>query len=184
MSGVSRRTLLKGGVAGLSTVVLGPDFFWQCFGAEAARGRNYVSLFTGRVTQGTPTTCGLCPAGCGLLAFVDEGRLVGLAGNPEHPYNQGALCVFGSAALQMMYGPSRIRKPLRRLGNRGEDCWEEISWEEALGSRDEGTERPEGEGGTADRWSGGLCAESRGHTPCGPVPGLPSARPSGLDGRP
>jgi thiosulfate reductase/polysulfide reductase chain A len=133
MSGVSRRTLLKGGVAGLSTVVLGPDFFWQCLGSEAAQGRNYVSLFTGRVTRGTPTTCGVCPAGCGLLAFVDEGRLIGLAGNPEHPYNQGALCVFGSAALQLIDGPCRIRKPLRRLGKRGEDCWEEISWEEALG---------------------------------------------------
>ena len=133
MSPVSRRTLLKGGVAGLSSVVLGPDFFWQCLGAEAPRGRDYVSLYTGRVTHGTPTTCGLCPAGCGLLAFVDEGRLVGIAGNPEHPYNQGALCVFGSAALQMMYGPSRIRKPLRRLGNRGSGRWEEIPWEEALG---------------------------------------------------
>ncbi len=134
MSGVSRRTLLKGGVAGLSSVVLGPDFFWQCLGSEAVRGRNYVSLYTGRVTHGTPTTCGLCPAGCGLLAFVDEGRLVGLAGNPEHPYNQGALCVFGSAALQLIDGPSRIRKPLRRLGNRGEGRWEEISWKEALGT--------------------------------------------------
>lgn len=115
-------------------MVLGPDFFWQCLGSEAVRGRNYVSLFTGRVTQGTPTTCGLCPAGCGLLAFVDEGRLVGLAGNPEHPYNQGALCVFGSAALQLIDGPTRILKPLRRLGERGEGRWEEISWEEALGS--------------------------------------------------
>ncbi len=133
MSAVSRRTLLKGGVAGLSSVVLGPDFFWQCLGSEAARSRDYVSLYTGRVTQGTPTTCGLCPAGCGLLAFVDEGRLVGIAGNPEHPYNQGALCVFGSAALRLIDGPCRIRKPLRRLGDRGENCWEEISWEEALG---------------------------------------------------
>ncbi len=134
MSAVSRRTLLKGGVAGLSSVVLGPDFFWQCLASDAVRGRNHVSLYNGRVTHGTPTTCGLCPAGCGLLAFVDEGRLVGLAGNPEHPYNQGALCVFGSAALQLINGPSRIRKPLRRLGNRGQGRWDEISWEEALGT--------------------------------------------------
>lgn len=132
MSGVSRRTLLKGGVAGLSSVLLGPDFFWQCLGSEAALRRDFVSLYTGRVTRGTPTTCGLCPAGCGVLAFVDEGRLIGLAGNPEHPYNQGSLCVFGSAATHLIDGPCRIRKPLRRKGTRGEGRWEEVSWEEAL----------------------------------------------------
>jgi len=161
---VSRRTLLKGGIAGLSSVVLGPDFFWQCLGSEDVRGGNYVSLYTGRVTRGTPTTCGLCPAGCGLLAFVDEGRLVGIAGNPEHPYNKGALCVFGSAALRMMDGPSRIRKPLRRLGNRGEDCWEEISWEEALGTA---TKALSGTKVKAEPKAGGLviCVPGREATP-------------------
>ena len=67
-----------------------------------------------------------------MLAFVDEGTVVGVAGNPRHPYNRGALCVFGSAATRRTEGASRIRKPLRRLGARGEDRWEEISGEEAL----------------------------------------------------
>jgi anaerobic selenocysteine-containing dehydrogenase len=133
MAGVSRRTLLKGGVAGLSSVVLGPEFFWKCPAAEAAKGRAHVSLYSGRMIQGTPTTCGLCPAGCGMLAFVDEGRLVGLTGNPEHPYNRGALCVFGSSASQLVDGHGRIRKPLRRVGGRGEGRWEELSRKEALG---------------------------------------------------
>jgi anaerobic selenocysteine-containing dehydrogenase len=134
MSGISRRTILKGGLVGLSSIVLGPGPFREWFCLEAGEPRTYVSLFTGRVTQGIPTTCGLCPAGCGVLAFVDEGSLVGLAGNPEHPYNRGALCAFGSAAMQLISGPCRIRKPLRRVGKRGEGRWKEITWEEALGS--------------------------------------------------
>ncbi len=142
MSRLTRRTLLKGGVAGLSSVILGPDFFWRCLGSEAAPGRSHVSLYTGRLTRGIPTTCGLCGAGCGLLAFVDEGRLIGLAGNPNHPYNRGALCAFGSAALQRVQGPCRIRKPLRRVGGRGEGHWEEISWEEALRAVTERMRRP------------------------------------------
>ena len=76
MPGISRRTILKGGLAGLSSIVLGQGSFpdWVC--AEADELRTYVSLYTGRVTHGIPTTCGLCPAGCGMLAFVDEGSLV------------------------------------------------------------------------------------------------------------
>jgi anaerobic selenocysteine-containing dehydrogenase len=132
MARVSRRTILKGGVAGLSTVVLGPDLLWKCLGSEGGRERLDVSLYTGRATRGIPTTCGLCEAGCGMLAFVDEGRLIGLAGNPAHPYNRGALCAFGSAAARLNDGPNRIRKPLRRLGPRGESSWAEISWQEAL----------------------------------------------------
>lgn len=132
MSGVSRRTLLKGGLAGVSSVVLGPDFFWKCLGLQVSPERDYVSLYSGRVIRGLPTTCGLCPAGCGMLAFVDEGSLVGLAGNPRHPYNRGALCAFGSAATNRKEGSSRVRKPLKRLGARGEGRWEEISREEAL----------------------------------------------------
>ncbi len=177
MSGLSRRTLLKGGVAGLSSVMLGPDFFWQCFASEPAPGRNHVSLFTGRVTPGTPTTCGLCPAGCGMLAFLEEGRLVGLAGNPDHPYNQGALCVFGSAALQRVHGPCRIRKPLRRIGKRGEGCWEEVSWEEALKIAAESTSglsesREPGAHGLA------ICVRNREATPL--VDRFLSVHPQGL----
>jgi anaerobic selenocysteine-containing dehydrogenase len=162
MFAVSRRTLLKGGVAGLSTVVLGPDFFWQCLGSECARTREFVSLYTGRVTHGTPTTCGLCPAGCGMLAFVDEGRLIGLAGNPDHPYNRGALCVFGSAAPQLIDGPCRIRKPLRRVGARGEGRWEEVSREEALRTVTKVLRSKKGKSGTNDL---ALCVPSRGVTP-------------------
>jgi anaerobic selenocysteine-containing dehydrogenase len=36
------------------------------------------------------------------------------------------------ASLQTAYGPSRIREPLKRVGNRGKGDWKPVSWEEAI----------------------------------------------------
>ena len=54
------------------------------------------------------TVCRECPAGCGVLARNRDGRVVKLEGNPDHPVNQGALCVRGQAALQQVYHPDRF----------------------------------------------------------------------------
>ena len=130
MSGPTRRTFLKAGLAGFSSMALGPCCLLDMSGVCSTR--EHVSLFTGRLSQPVPTTCGLCPAGCGILGFAEEGELVGLAGNPEHPYNRGALCALGSAGTNLVSSTPRILKPLRRKGERGEGRWEEITWEEAL----------------------------------------------------
>src|SRR5881398_3188343 len=49
------------------------------------------------------TVCRECPAGCGVIA-----------GNPDHPVNQGALCARGQAALQGLYHPDRFAGPRLR----------------------------------------------------------------------
>jgi thiosulfate reductase / polysulfide reductase chain A len=91
-----------------------------------------VSRTTGRVVQGIPTACALCPAGCGILAFVDDrGTLEGLAGNPLHPYNRGAICSLGSSAVNLLRSWCRVPAPLRRVGDRGDGKWEAVSWNEA-----------------------------------------------------
>lgn len=61
------------------------------------------------------TACRECPAGCGVLARVREGRVVKLEGNPEHPESRGALCPRGQAGLQGLYDPDRITGPLLRV---------------------------------------------------------------------
>ena len=58
------------------------------------------------------TTCRECPAGCGVLAKNREGRVIKVEGNPLHPINQGKLCMRGQAALQGVYNPDRIERPL------------------------------------------------------------------------
>jgi anaerobic selenocysteine-containing dehydrogenase len=78
------------------------------------------------------TTCGLCPAGCGLRVRVVDGRAVKVEGNAESPVNRGGVCVRGQAGLEILYHPDRIRGPRRRVGERGENRWQAISWDEAI----------------------------------------------------
>jgi anaerobic selenocysteine-containing dehydrogenase len=78
------------------------------------------------------TTCGLCQAGCGLRVRVVDGRAVKVEGNVESSVNRGGLCVRGQAGLELLYHPDRIRGPRRRVGTRGENRWQVISWDEAI----------------------------------------------------
>jgi anaerobic selenocysteine-containing dehydrogenase len=78
------------------------------------------------------SACRSCPAGCGILVRVSEGRAKKIEGNPEHPVNRGKLCGRGQAALQELYHPDRITQPLKRTGPRGSGAYVKISWEEGL----------------------------------------------------
>ncbi len=73
-----------------------------------------------------------CHGGCGVLAYIEDGKLVKIEGDPEHPWNQGRLCSRCLAMTQYVYHPDRLRKPLKRVGERGEGKWQEISWDEAF----------------------------------------------------
>jgi anaerobic selenocysteine-containing dehydrogenase/Fe-S-cluster-containing dehydrogenase component len=74
------------------------------------------------------TSCNECPAGCGVIARVREGRVIKLEGNPADPIGAGALCARGQAALQGLYNPDRLRRPHRR----GPDgLINPISWDDA-----------------------------------------------------
>jgi anaerobic selenocysteine-containing dehydrogenase len=78
------------------------------------------------------STCGMCPAGCGIVVRTREHQANKIEGNPLHPVNRGALCARGQAGLQVLYNPDRIKGPMRRAGERGEGKWEEISWDKAI----------------------------------------------------
>src|SRR5262245_49343882 len=78
------------------------------------------------------STCGMCSAGCGILVRTREHKANKIEGNPLHPVNRGALCARGQAGLEVLYNPDRIKGPLKRIGERGEGKWQEISWEEGI----------------------------------------------------
>lgn len=78
------------------------------------------------------SSCRSCPAGCGILVRVSEGRAKKIEGNPRHPVNRGKLCARGQAALQQLYHPDRIQQPLKRSGARGSGTFTKITWAEAL----------------------------------------------------
>ncbi len=78
------------------------------------------------------SACRFCPAGCGILVRVSEGRAKKIEGNPLHPVNRGKLCARGQAILQELYHPDRIPQPMKRSGQRGSGQFTKISWEEGL----------------------------------------------------
>jgi len=77
------------------------------------------------------STCGQCPAACGIVVRVIEGRARKIQGNPEHPLNQGRLCARGEAGLQALYNPDRFPGPVRQT-SRGSRQFESQYWDDAL----------------------------------------------------
>jgi anaerobic selenocysteine-containing dehydrogenase len=84
------------------------------------------------MTEIVKTTCYMCIRGCGMDAYVEQGRMVKAEGMREHLISQGGLCPKGLAAVQYEYDPGRLLHPLKRTGQRGEGKWQPISWDEAI----------------------------------------------------
>ena len=71
------------------------------------------------------------PTLCGMLVEVEDGRLVGIAGDRDNPDSRGFLCVRGQASREIIGNPRRLLAPLVRA-RRTEDAWRAASWDEAL----------------------------------------------------
>lgn len=75
-----------------------------------------------------PTICTYCAVGCGFLATTENGRLINLEGDSEHPINKGAACAKGMAMGQLTAeNPRRLNKVLYRAP--GSNEWEEKTWD-------------------------------------------------------
>jgi anaerobic selenocysteine-containing dehydrogenase len=85
----------------------------------------------GRHTVRTMCPMNCHPTLCGMLVDVEDGRLLGVRGDPDNPDSRGFLCVRGQASREIVDNPSRLLHPLVRA-RRGEDEWRRASWEEAL----------------------------------------------------
>ncbi len=82
--------------------------------------------------QRIPTFCDLCFWKCGAVASVRDGQLWKIEGNPLDPLCQGRLCPRGTGGIGAHSDPDRLRAPLLRTHERGEEKWKEVTWEEAL----------------------------------------------------
>ncbi len=78
------------------------------------------------------TICQICKCDCGILAEIENGKIVRVRGDPENPNNRGKLCIKGLNSFRTVYHPDRIKKPLMNVGERGNPQWKEISWKKAL----------------------------------------------------
>ena len=69
-----------------------------------------------------------CPDTCGLLVGVEEGRVVSVKGDPDHPFTRGAICEKVKHYGDRVHSPLRICHPLKRVGPKGAGEFERISW--------------------------------------------------------
>jgi anaerobic selenocysteine-containing dehydrogenase len=113
---LSRRGFLKGSAITAGALSLGLLDFqsWAKTSAEAPVSR-------------IPTICNGCGNRCALFAYVKNGRIWRIEGNPEANGNQGVLCPKAHGYLHDLYNPNRIRTPLKRV----EGKFQPISWEQA-----------------------------------------------------
>ncbi len=74
------------------------------------------------------TLCRMCDDRCAINVYLEDGKIVDIDGYKEHPWNRGRLCVKARAAVDMVYHPERLLKPLKRT-KRG---FEEIPLQQAL----------------------------------------------------
>ncbi len=63
------------------------------------------------------------------MVTVREGKAVSLRVHPKMKYPP---CPKGPTAIQRLYHPDRLKYPVERVGDRGEEKWRRISWDEAL----------------------------------------------------
>lgn len=85
------------------------------------------------MTTLVPSTCPYdCPDACGLLAEVEEGRLVAVRGNDAHPYSRGSLCPKMVHYERTVNHPGRLTHPLVRTGAKGAAQFRRATWDEAV----------------------------------------------------
>lgn len=93
------------------------------------------TTWNGKVIDGVKvvkTACSHnCYDTCGVLAYVKDGKVIKMEGDPDHPITRGTLCVKGYAYPQRINSPDRLKYPLMRTGERGEGKFKRISWEQA-----------------------------------------------------
>jgi thiosulfate reductase / polysulfide reductase chain A len=125
MNALSRRRFLKISAAS----ILGAAAAGRATRALAAPASGASAA--GKVHT-VPTFCDICFWKCGAIAHVRDGRLWKIEGNPDDPLSRGRLCPRGTGGIGAHFDPDRLRAPLIRTHERGEEKWKEVTWDEAL----------------------------------------------------
>src|SRR5580693_4660216 len=81
------------------------------------------------------TFCRICSPTCPLVAEIGEdGEIVALRPDRDHPVSKGYACNKGLAYLDIHHDPDRLNTPLRRINPRSEPLgrFESLSWDLAF----------------------------------------------------
>ena len=169
-----RRGFIKLSGAGLAASTLGAIGFGAAGQALAAS----VRPFKLAATTETRNTCTYCSVACGVLIYSRGDRaknarssIIHIEGDPDHPVNRGTLCPKGSALLDIVHAPTRLKYPEYRAP--GSNAFKQVSWDFALDriatlmkqDRDANFIARNAAGTTVNRWiSTGMLAASASST--------------------
>ncbi|RMH85161.1 MAG: molybdopterin oxidoreductase, partial [Actinomyces sp.] len=148
-SGLSRREFFRTsalvGGAGAAAAALPLAVF---SGEAAAKGAHVKGDYLlARPENVLYSTCLQCHVACQIKAKTENGVLAKLTGNPYSPQNylphlddetspvdaataDGKLCPKGQSGIQTYADPYRVRRVLKRAGERGSNTWTAISFEQ------------------------------------------------------
>lgn len=73
-----------------------------------------------------------CPDTCALSVELEEGKILRITGDSEHPITRGVICEKARYYPERVYGKDRVLYPMKRSGPKGSGKFQRISWEEAL----------------------------------------------------
>ena len=79
----------------------------------------------------TTTKYSICDIGCQLHTEAEDGKVRRVLAH-DNPMLARNICFKGVAAPHIHNHEDRIRVPLKRVGDRGEDRWEEIPYDQAM----------------------------------------------------
>jgi formate dehydrogenase major subunit len=130
---LTRRGLFK--ITGASLAASGLGALGFGFTGEALAAS--VRPFKLTATTETRNTCTYCSVACGILIYSLGDRaknarsdIIHIEGDPDHPVNRGTLCPKGSALLDIVHAPTRLKLPKYRAPGSGE--FKPVSWDFAL----------------------------------------------------
>jgi len=123
---LSRRDFLK-----TSGATIGGIFVFGALNPDIAQAATHKILPLKKRIGEKSTICPYDASGCGFIVASENGKVLNIEGDPDHPINRGAGCAKGASMRQLSAdNPWRLSKVLyRRPG--GTD-WEKKTWDWTL----------------------------------------------------
>ena len=119
---LSRRDFLKA-----SGVGVGGVFLLGALGEGVALASPIKHIALQKKGKETFTICPYDGSGCGFIVAAQNGKVVNIEGDPDHPVNRGAACAKGASMRQLSAdNPWRLNKVLYRAP--GAADWQEKDW--------------------------------------------------------